>query len=341
MSTDIFGIGIETSCDETGIALIKNGNQIIANPLFSQIKTHMLYGGVVPEMASRLHLEKFPSMLEDLMKYREFREVSYIAVTVQPGLIGSLLIGYHIALALKKVLNVPLIPIHHLEAHLYASQLTGKILEYPFLGLLLSGGNSAIYRVDGLGNLSLLGDTLDDACGEAFDKAAAMLHLPYPGGPEIEKQAYRFAQQNVHGKISNPLPVLLRDQPKNKYQFSYSGLKTALYYFLQNNPSYDVNFICWCFQERAFEIVEKNIKNAIENTGIRKLSAAGGVMANQNLKKRLSLLAEKNKFEFITPCRELCTDNGAMIGALGFLYYQDKPEYDYQNVISSKPVFNS
>jgi N6-L-threonylcarbamoyladenine synthase len=348
---DIFGIGIETSCDETGIAIIKNGNEIVASPVFSQVDLHRLYGGVVPEMASRMHLEKFPALLEEILhKYRdEFNRASYIAVTVRPGLTGSLLIGYYLALGIKTVLGIPLIPVHHLEAHFYASVLnneniaSGETMQYPFIGLLLSGGNSSIYKVLGIGKFELLGDTFDDACGEAYDKAATLLGLDYPGGPEIEARAAKYVQSNPgianKVKIENPLPVILKDQNRNQCNFSFSGIKTALYYLLKSKPDLDKDYLCWCFQERVFEIVERNVKHALNLTKIKNLAAGGGVMSNQGLRKRISNVCDERGVRFLCPPPKLCTDNGAMIGALGYFYFTENMIFPHENVISSKTEF--
>ncbi|MDH4262752.1 MAG: tRNA (adenosine(37)-N6)-threonylcarbamoyltransferase complex transferase subunit TsaD [Spirochaetia bacterium] len=352
-SNDIFGIGIESSCDETGIAIIKNGNEIIANPVFSQIDLHKIYGGVVPEMASRMHLEKFPALLQEILnQYRsEFNRASYIAVTVRPGLTGSLLIGYYLALGIKTVLKVPVIPIHHLEAHFYANVLDNelfknKTLEYPFIGLLLSGGNSSIYKVSGLGKLELIGDTLDDACGEAYDKAAALLGLDYPGGPEIEKRAKSFYESNPELKrgnieTENPLPKILKDQNRNQCNFSFSGIKTALYYFIRSNPDHDTDHLCWCFQERVFDIIERNVKHALSLTKFKNLVTGGGVMSNQTLRKRISSICDEMGVKLYCPSPSLCTDNGAMIGALGYYYFKENVIYPHENVISSKTEFFS
>jgi len=345
MTEDIYGIGIETSCDETGIAIIKNGKDVIANPLFTQMDMHRLYGGVVPEMASRMHLEKFPLLLEEILNQHseEFHKASYVAVTVRPGLVGSLLVGYYLALGIKTVLGIPLIPVHHLEAHFYASILDRQEFTYPFLGLLLSGGNSSLYKVSGIGRLEILGDTMDDACGEAFDKAAAMLGLDYPGGPEIEKRAAQFVDEcNRTGNATiqkNPLPVILKNQNRKECNFSFSGLKTALYYHLKNGNDHNVNHLCWCFQERAFEIIERNIKNAMANTRIKTLVAAGGVISNSSLRNKITIITEKNGGIFVCPPPKYCTDNGAMIAALGYEYFKNNIRVSMENAISSKTDF--
>ncbi|MES0488409.1 MAG: tRNA (adenosine(37)-N6)-threonylcarbamoyltransferase complex transferase subunit TsaD [Leptospirales bacterium] len=348
----IYGIGIESSCDETGIAISQNGNKILANPVYTQIDFHAQYGGVVPESASRLHLEKIAPMLQESFSTAGITpdQLSYVAVTVRPGLVGSLLVGYYTARALADFYEIPLIPIHHLEAHLYAIEIAGIPVQYPFLGLLLSGGNSAIYKVEGLSNITTMGDTLDDAAGEALDKAAALLNLSYPGGPVIEKLARSFANKGeekfdvlrekggVRNLARNPLPKILATQPSDKYEFSFSGIKTALYYLLEKKEkTYTPEHLAWAFQERVFEIVLRNVTNALTNKKFPRLVAAGGVLANQTLKKQLAEAAQKTNTEFISPPPELCTDNGAMIAALGFRYFQNGNfENLSQEVTSSK-----
>lgn len=315
----VYGIGIESSCDETGVALVKDGIEIISNPLFSQINLHTGYGGVIPELASRSHLEKIPFLVGQALSDLH-QAPDYIAVTVKPGLAGSLLVGYNTALALSDFYQVPLIPVHHLEAHFHAVSLdTGQMLNYPFLGLLVSGGNSALYRVDGPGQISVLGDTRDDAAGEALDKAASLLSLPYPGGPHIEKAAAEAGIENM----KNPLPVVLRDQPADRYEFSFSGLKTALLYLLQKEPDqYSTAQIAAFFQERLFEIFFRNTRRVLKNTDLKTMIAAGGVTANRYLRAGLEKITVEAGVEFHVPPLNLCTDNGAMIAAAGYASYR-------------------
>ncbi|MDH5716562.1 MAG: tRNA (adenosine(37)-N6)-threonylcarbamoyltransferase complex transferase subunit TsaD [Spirochaetia bacterium] len=344
---DTFGIGIESSCDETGVALIKNGREIIANPLFSQINIHKEYGGVVPEKASRAHLEKIPYLLKEITDIIDKKniKISYIAVTARPGLAGSLLIGYNAAHALKLIYNKPVIPIHHLEAHLYAPLLENEKITYPFLGLLLSGGNSGLYYIKGISKIKVIGDTLDDACGEALDKAAALLKMPYPGGPHIEKNANEFIRKQKTLKkntsaIKNPLPVILKNQPPDKFQFSFSGLKTALLYFLKDKPkNITTEEIAYYFQERVIEIVLRNVKNAIRKYKIPAVVAAGGVLANQTLKTALKELCEKENVKLIVPSPFLCTDNAAMVAAAGYLYFKAKNNLNIKSVSSKISFF--
>ena len=337
----IFGLGIESSCDETGISLVEDGVNVIANPLFSQIELHKQFKGVVPENASRAHLEKIPYLVREALEKLGDRKLDYIAVTVKPGLVGSLLVGFNTALALSRIYRVPIIPIHHLEAHLYAIQIEDKLtrkpgeVNYPFLGLLLSGGNSALYKIKALGEVQIIGDTLDDACGEALDKAAAKLGLPYPGGPYIEKAAKAAGQQSK----KNPLPKILKNQKNDEFNFSFSGLKTSLMYVLQkiekgHLEKYSVEQLCYFYQERAFELISRNLKNAILHHDIKNVIAAGGVLANSMLTEHLKTAVKEVGAEIQIPPLKLCTDNAAMIASIGCFYFRENRIESIQKVTS-------
>lgn len=316
---EILGIGIESSCDETGVTLIKNGKEVIKNSLFSQIELHKEFGGVVPENASRAHLEKIPWLIQDTIDaVPSNASLQYIAVTARPGLVGSLLVGFNAALALGAHYNIPVIPVHHLEAHLYAVLPSGYGIPYPFLGLLLSGGNSALYHVTGLGQIEVIADTFDDAAGEALDKAASILGLPYPGGPHIEKAA-AIAEP---GPDSNPLPRVLKDQKDHEFNFSFSGLKTALLYLTRSEHSYTTEQLAFYFQQRVFEAIIRNTTKAAEHLGLDSVIAAGGVMANSTLRESLQLALSQIHTKLIVPEKKFCTDNAAMVAALGHEYFQ-------------------
>ncbi|MCB1158781.1 MAG: tRNA (adenosine(37)-N6)-threonylcarbamoyltransferase complex transferase subunit TsaD, partial [Leptospiraceae bacterium] len=235
---------------------------------------------------------------------------------------GSLMIGAQFARCLSLVHSIPIITVDHLEAHLAAIYLENKEPLFPFLGVLLSGGNSSIYLVKNFGEMDLLGDTMDDALGEAFDKVSMILGLSYPGGPEIERRAGEYVPLNDEKRL---FPELLKDLPVNKIQFSYSGIKTGVLYYSRkvSLKEREISKICYHFQNTAFQLVEKNIKRAVKKTGIRRVVAAGGVLANDTLKARLKKLAGKENIQISYPERKvLCTDNGAMVASLGYYLFQ-------------------
>lgn len=320
------GLGIETSCDESSVAVVQNGGQCLANVIYSQLEEHRPFRGVVPEIASRAHLEKLNDCLERALTQSGIglEAIDFIAVTIQPGLVGSLMIGGQLAKALALVTQKPLIAVDHLEAHLYAPVLEQWTPEYPFLGLLLSGGNSAIFLVHGLNQMELIADTLDDACGEAFDKISSILGLPYPGGPHIEAAAAEFddGPTNLRWTVETSLFTrLLRNQPGDQIHFSFSGLKTAA--LRAHQQGLPAGRICRDFQETAFHLVDRNIQRAVQKTGLRRLVASGGVLANQRLRRRLEELAGRLGLDLVYPrSRALCTDNAAMIAALGDRLYR-------------------
>ncbi|MCB1193026.1 MAG: tRNA (adenosine(37)-N6)-threonylcarbamoyltransferase complex transferase subunit TsaD [Leptospiraceae bacterium] len=316
----MIGLGIETSCDETSIGIVENGTKILSLKLFSQIKIHSPYKGVVPEIASRSHLEKINILLEDAFIESNLSDegIDYISVTYSPGLMGSLMIGAQMARCLSFVLKKPLVCVDHLEAHLNAVKLENKFPTFPFIGVLLSGGNSSIFVVKGYQNMEVIGDTMDDALGEAFDKVAKLLNLSYPGGPEIEKMANNYNPPNPEKPI---FPELLKELSDEKIQFSYSGLKTSVMYYIKKKQLnlIDVQKICYHFQNSAFSLVEKNIAKTVNLTGIKKIVCAGGVLANETLRKRLQKLAIKmNLILYFPESKILCTDNGAMVASLGY-----------------------
>ncbi len=319
----ILGLGIESSCDETSVGIVQDGKIERSLKIFSQTELHSRFQGVVPEIASRAHLEKINYLLDEAVSEAgiSLSDLHYIAVANRPGLLGSLMIGAQMAKVLSLFLKIPVVAVDHLESHLSAVQLEGNVLEYPFLGLLLSGGNSAVFRVDEPGKMMTLADTRDDALGEALDKAAILLGLGYPGGPLIEKKATEF-----QGEKKGALFPKVNTGGKNRF-FSYSGLKTSLLYFTKRNADYRnrIPEICFHYQNSAFELVEKNISRLVADTGIRRVTAAGGVMANSSLRERLEKLSLKKRFQLIYPKKKLlCTDNGAMTACLGYYLFQAK-----------------
>ncbi|HMV78727.1 MAG TPA: tRNA (adenosine(37)-N6)-threonylcarbamoyltransferase complex transferase subunit TsaD [Leptospiraceae bacterium] len=319
----MLGLGIESSCDETSVGIVQDGKIERSLRIFSQTELHSRFHGVVPEIASRAHLEKINYLLDAALSDARISlsNLNYIAVANRPGLLGSLMIGAQLAKVLSLCLRIPVIAVDHLESHLSAVQLEGNILEYPFLGLLLSGGNSAVFKVDEPGKMTVLADTRDDALGEALDKAAILLGLGYPGGPLIEKKAAEF-----QGERKGALFPKVNTGGNNRF-FSYSGLKTSLLYFTRKNPDYisRIPEVCWHYQNSAFELVEKNISKLVSDTGIHRVVAAGGVLANTFLRERLEKLSVKKRFQLIYPKKKLlCTDNGAMTACLGYYLFQAK-----------------
>ncbi len=316
----MIGIGIETSCDETSIGIVKDGKYILSNVVYSQIREHEKFKGVVPEIASRSHLIKINGVFEKALEIAKIQieEIDYIAITNRPGLIGSLMIGGQFAKNLSLVLNKPLITINHIEAHFYANFLDRQETpQYPFLGVLLSGGNTAIFLVKGLGDLKILGNTQDDAIGEAFDKASSLLGLGYPGGPAIENCARRYK------KKEKPIfPQILKDLPAKEILFSYSGIKTSLLQYINQNPQIDIEQVCYSFQEVCFDLVKRMVIRAIKKTNLFHVETGGGVMANKRIREIFNEISKNYKTKIYWPEKKiLCTDNGAMIAGLGYYYF--------------------
>ncbi len=299
----VFGIGLESSCDETAVSIVRDGREILSNLIYSQIDLHREYYGVVPEIASRAHLEVINGLVEGALRESglSFERLHYVAATNRPGLIGSLLIALQSAKAVSYTLGIPLVAVNHLEAHLYAPFLEGRAPSYPFIGLLVSGGNTALYLVRGIGELELLGRTADDAVGEAFDKVAKFLGLGYPGGPIIDRLA-----KGAKGK---------------KPRFPYSGLKTAVITHMKEHPDDDVVEVVYGFQERALEILVRRVYAASKRLGIGIIVVAGGVAANSRL--RVLLDESRSGEEILIPSPVLCTDNAAMVAGVGYHYFMN------------------
>ncbi|MBE7437759.1 MAG: tRNA (adenosine(37)-N6)-threonylcarbamoyltransferase complex transferase subunit TsaD [Spirochaetales bacterium] len=304
-------LGIESSCDETSIAIVRDGRQILSVKTYSQIAEHAPFQGVVPEIASRSHLEKINFIYESAMEESGVQpgDLSGIAVANRPGLPGSLLMGAQFARCLSLVYDLPIAPVDHVEAHFYAPCLEGFEMEYPLIGLLLSGGNSAVFEIQDLEDLRILADTHDDALGEAYDKCASMLGLGFPGGPALEALAAR-----CDSSVPLLLPPLLREMPEPR--FSFSGIKTAVQKAIRAGA--DPTTLAYSFQERTVELVLRVLVRCVESSGCQKIVAGGGVLANANLRGRLDELANKAGWTIVYPqSRALCTDNAAMVAALG------------------------
>ncbi|MDR9402419.1 MAG: tRNA (adenosine(37)-N6)-threonylcarbamoyltransferase complex transferase subunit TsaD [Halothece sp. Uz-M2-17] len=315
-------LAIETSCDETGVAIVKN-RQILSNIVSSQIDLHQAYGGVVPEVASRQHLEVMNPCLEKALQEADLSwdQIDGIAVTVAPGLVGALLVGLATAKTLAVVHNKPLLGIHHLEGHIYASYLNEPTLQPPFLCLLVSGGHTSLIAVRGCGDYTTLGGTRDDAVGEAFDKTARLLGLGYPGGPAIDRAAQvgnPHAYALPEGKVSRP------EGGYYPYEFSFSGLKTAvarLVKQLEANGELPVNDLAASFQETvARSLSERTVDCALEYN-LSAIVVGGGVAANRSLREKLTQKATQEGLKVYFPPLNLCTDNAAMIACAGVEHY--------------------
>lgn len=308
-------LGLETSCDETGVALYDGARGLLAHTLHSQIDTHAVYGGVVPELASRDHVRKLLPLLKEACAQAgiDNRDINGIAYTVGPGLIGALLVGAALGRSLAWALGVPAVGVHHMEAHLLAPMLEVDPPPFPFIALLVSGGHTLLVQVGGVGQYTILGESLDDAAGEAFDKTAKLLGLPYPGGPVLAQ----LAEQGVTGRFAFPRPMT--DRPG--LDFSFSGLKTAVLHTLRqiHAPSdQDKADIARAFEEAVVETLTFKCRRALQETGIRTLVVAGGVGANRRLRERLRALADAEGGRVYYPRPEFCTDNGAMVAYAGY-----------------------
>ena len=307
-------LGIETSCDETAIALFDSDKGLLGEAVFSQIDIHAEYGGVIPELASRDHCQKIIYIFRQALGDISLSSIDQIAYTAGPGLLGTLLIGENFAQGLALSLKKPLIPVNHLEGHLVAPFLGGDKLDFPFLTLLVSGGHSLIVDVRNLDDYKILGQSRDDAVGEAFDKVAKLLGLGYPGGPEIEKMSYKGDPK----KFTFPQPML----NSNDYDFSFSGLKTSVLYAVQDLDKMTDRIkadICASFQHAATEVLTKKISKALADTGREGIILAGGVAANKLLREKMTSLQESLKIKVLYPSIAHCTDNAAMIAYLGSL----------------------
>lgn len=314
-------LGIETSCDECSAAVVRDGHEILSNVIATQIELHKPYQGVVPELASRLHTEWIAQVVKAAIAQAglENKDIDAVAVSNRPGLLGSLLVGVNFAKAFATALGVPLIGIDHIRAHLYASQIE-QPLEYPYLGVLVSGGHTVICRVDGYDQVRVLGTTIDDAIGEAFDKVAKFYNLGFPGGVVID----RLSKTGDPMAFLFPGPTL--DRGEHPYDMSYSGLKTAVINQLDKFRNGDAKAtpenIAASFQRAAVGILMKRVKLALADTGLKRVSAGGGVAANSLLRSQLKDL-EKGGYTVTFPSLKLCTDNGAMVAGLAWRYLMD------------------
>lgn len=314
---DIYILGIESSCDEMSASIIKNGKEEIKTIILSQMDIHKKYGGVVPEIASRCHIESATMVLEELFSDIDisFKDITAIAVTHGPGLIGSLLVGLQIAKTLSFVYQKPLIPVHHIAGHIYANNLV-KEMQFPLLCLVVSGGHTDLIYMKDHFEFEKIGGTLDDAVGECYDKVARIMNIPYPGGPVIDKLAHK-------GAHTYHLPLPLDD---DSFNFSFSGLKSAVINLVHNekqrNNEINVENLCTTFQDNVVEIISKKTMKAIQKFNIKNLAICGGVSANSGLREEFEILCKKNNINLSMPLIKYCTDNAAMIATAGFFAYQ-------------------
>ncbi len=319
-------LAIETSCDETSVAVVQDGRHILANQIYSQIDIHKLYGGVVPEIASRNHLEKISQVVDSALAAAalHFNDIDAIAVTNGPGLVGALLVGVNYAKTLAYALNKPLIAVHHIIGHIFAALPEYKALVPPFICLVASGGHTQLVVVEDYQKLTVIGKTRDDAVGEAYDKVARTLGLPYPGGPQIDALAKQGNGSAIHFKRTY--------LEKDSYDFSFSGIKSGVLNFInqQQQKGLTINKadIAASFQEAVVDVLVDKSLMALTNYNMKTLVLAGGVAANSRLRERLTMAAEQNGIKLYAPSLKLCTDNAAMIGCAAYYIGNTKKSAD-------------
>lgn len=316
---DVLVLGIETSCDETAAAVVRNGEDIVSNVVASQIESHKRFGGVVPELASRHHVEDITLVIEEALIEAEVSigDLDAIAVTEGPGLVGALLVGVNAAKALAFSHGIPLVGVHHIAGHIYANRLITD-LKFPLISLVVSGGHTELIYMEEDGSFEVIGETLDDAAGEAYDKVARTLKLPYPGGPQIDRLA-----QVGEATIDLPRAWLADDS----YDFSFSGLKSAVINTLHNaeqrGAQIEPEDLAASFQQSVIDVLTAKTLRAAEAYGVQQVLLAGGVAANKGLRSALqSTFKEKENIQLVIPPLRLCTDNAAMIAAAGSMLYQ-------------------
>ena len=320
MKEDTLILAIESSCDETAAAVVRNGREVLSNIISSQIALHTLYGGVVPEIASRKHIEKINQVIEEALQQADvtLKDIDAIAVTYGPGLVGALLVGVSAAKAISFATGISLVGVHHIEGHISANYIENKELEPPFVCLVVSGGHSHLVKVKDYGEYEILGRTRDDAAGEAFDKVARAIGLGYPGGPKIDKvskegnpDAIKFPRAKVADSV---------------YDFSFSGLKSAVLNYLNSCEMKGIEIcqadVAASFQKAVVDVLVEHSMQAVKECGMKKFAIAGGVASNSSLRSALEKACAERGIEFYHPSPILCTDNAAMIGAAGYYEYR-------------------
>ena len=319
INKDIMILGIESSCDETAASVVKNGREVLSNVISSQIDLHTLYGGVVPEIASRKHIEKINQVIEQALTEAEVRlnDIDAIAVTYGPGLVGALLVGVSEAKAISFATGIPLVGVHHIEGHISANYIENKELEPPFVSLVVSGGHTHLVKVADYGKYEILGRTRDDAAGEAFDKVARAIGLGYPGGPKIDK----VAKEGNCEAISFPRAKVSGDA----FDFSFSGLKSAVLNYLNQcemkGEEIVVADVAASFQKAVTDVLVEHSMNALKENGFKKFAIAGGVASNSALRAAMKEACEREGIDFYYPSPVFCTDNAAMIAVAGYYEY--------------------
>lgn len=317
---DVLILAIESSCDETAAAVVRNGREVLSNVIYSQIALHTVYGGVVPEIASRKHIEKINQVIKQALTDagKELQDMSAIAVTYGPGLVGALLVGVSAAKAISFASGIPLIGVHHIEGHISANFIENENLEPPFVCLVVSGGHSHLVVVKDYGEYEIIGRTRDDAAGEAFDKVARAIGLGYPGGPKIDKVSKEGNSEAVHFPRAKVVGA--------EYDFSFSGLKSAVLNYLNTcemkGESVNQADVAASFQKAVVDVLVEHSIHAVKEYGLDKFAIAGGVASNSSLRKAFETECEKNGIDFYHPSPVLCTDNAAMIGTAGYYEYR-------------------
>ena len=314
MEKDILTLGIESSCDETSVAVVKNGREILSNIIDTQIPIHEKYGGVVPEIASRNHIEAISRVTKLALKEANvtFEDIDAVTPTYGPGLVGALLVGLSYGKALSFAINKPLVGVNHIQGHIAANYITHKELKPPFLCVMMSGGNTQLVHVKNYTEFEVLGKTRDDAIGEAFDKVARVVGLGYPGGPKVDKLA----------KEGNPEAITLPKTHFDNLDFSFSGIKTAVINLHHKTPDINKADLCASFEKTVTEILIENTKKSLKQINVKKVVLAGGVSANSYIRNEFLKLKE-NGIEVYMPDLKLCTDNAAMIASAGYYNFVD------------------